>query len=401
MRATILMVFTAGLLIVPFVPARGSVPSVDSALFQRLSAMEYADVTKELAEMVPATSVRYVMGLSVVSTQKNDLRMAQMYLELALSTARANQMPKEEAAVLYFYARVLDARSMLEESVERLSEAVDILTTADDEDMLKECLQFKANVEHRRGDYGASLKTHTRLLDLASTKTDELIRAHAMYEIAMLHYKMGHAGNGIKELKDALAVFERREQPQGMADCLKALGNAESARGDKRSAETYYRRAREGYKKAGASHGEANCLYNLGILFREQRRFEASIASLQEAVAAYTESSSVTGVGMAKMEMGHTYFLNGNRNEAETHLLKAEKLLKRSGNMRRLALAEEYMAELQREQGAISEAIRYLKSAVSHYEAVDLQRDATRVRTLLGVAANQDLDNKTEAPDGK
>ena len=383
------------LVFLPSLYAKQTTPLTDPSLLQRLSNMEYEDAVKELEGMEPEPYIHHIMGLSAVWSQKDDPRMTKMYLDLALLTARSNKKTKNEAIVLYFYARFLDSRSMLEEAIGHVSKAVKILGNEDDKDMLKECLSLKANLEHRRGDYRASMNTQKELLRLSSAKGDELLRAHSMYEIALLHYKLGYPKKGIQDFKDALAVFEMRGHQKGMGDCLKALGNAASAEGDKKNAESYYLRASEEYRKANATHGEANCLFNLGILFRDQRLFDKSIDSLQEAIAAYTQSSSVTGVGIANMEMGRTYFMRGNNAKAETHFVTAQKLLTRSRNFRRLAQAEEYLAELKEAQGAMTEVIQYRESAVSHYEKVNLPADAARVRKLLNASVAQNPNNKT------
>ena len=95
---------------------------------------------------------------------------------------------------------------------------------------------------------------------LLSGKGDELLKAHSMYEIALLHYKMGRPKKGIQGLKESLAVFEKRDYPKGIADCLKALGNILSADGDSKGAETHYRRASEAYKKAGRASSAVSIL---------------------------------------------------------------------------------------------------------------------------------------------
>jgi tetratricopeptide (TPR) repeat protein len=383
MKIFTIILFAIGLSSSALANVQSKVPSVDAAFLQKLSKMKHEQVERELAGMDPEPYIYHIMGLSAIWASKNDPKRTQVYLDIALSVAKLNELEEQQATILYFYAHFLDSHTRLADAIERISEAIEILKNGHNEELLKECLSLKANLQHRRGNYRASAMTHAELLKLATGEDDKLLWANSMCQMAQLHYKLGSPGDWKQALKVALAVFEKHEYPKGIADCLKALGHAASLEGDKKRAEKYYLEASEKYKEAGDAHGQANCLYNLGVLFQGQELFEKSIAYLQEAVAAYTRSSSLTGVGIANMEIGHSYFSSGDLAKAETHLVTAQKLLTQSGNLRRLAQTEDYLGNVKEAQGEIQESIQHRRKSVAHYEELDRHKKATSIRTLL------------------
>jgi tetratricopeptide (TPR) repeat protein len=288
-----------------------------------------------------------------------------------------------EGEALMFYALYEDENRNLAEGLSRVDSALQVFEALDSKDWMMKCLSLKGSMEHRRGAYPAGIATFERLQKLARGNDGDLLRAHCMEEIATMRYKMGQLEDGEQQANKALAIFEKANSNEGIADCLKLLGNLAGEQNMTDESIRYYVRAAERYKEANDIHGQANCLYNIGIAWRVLKDYDKSILSLQEAVGCFTQSSSVGGVGIANMEMGNTYLMMGEISKSESALLLAESLLKRCGDVARLAQLEEYLAKLKIRQGKRTDATAYYRMAIGHYDSMKLTNDTARVRETL------------------
>lgn len=358
-------------------------PPLDIDTLQRLSVMDYGDATKQLEGMDPEPYIQYVLALGQVWDKKQNPQLTRLYLDLALSVARQNKMKEKEAEILLFYGLYESANERLIEALQRITASVDIYEKTGVTNMLMECLSVKGSLEHQRGAYPDAIATHERLLALATGKDDELLRAHSIEEIALMRQKMGQTEDGEKGAKEALEIFERKQDGKGIADCLKLLGNLAGARGAEDEAVAYYQRASEKYKSAQDVHGQGNCQYNLGLSYCRLKQYEKSVNAFQDAIGSYTRSASVTGVGIANMEMGNTYMAMVDLAKAESSLLLARSLLTKSGCVARLAQTDESLARLRLAQGKGKEAASHYSDAALHYESVNMKKEAERARLLL------------------
>ena len=146
---------------------------------------------------------------------------------------------------------------------------------------------------------------------------------------------------------------------------------------------TFYKQAAAKYEEAGDLHGQANCLFNMGVSLQATRDFGPAIATLQEAVGAYTRSASVTGVGIANMALGRTYLLSGNLPKAEAALDLAKSLLAKSQDLCRLAETEGALADLKVAQGDRPAALAHHEAAIRLYEQAGLRGRAAGEKERL------------------
>lgn len=356
---------------------------LDIPTLQRLSVMDYETAAQQLKEMPPEPYIQYVLALGQIWDKKQNPRLTRLYLDLALSVARQNKMKDKEAEILFFYGLYESSNEKLQEALKHITASTMICEQAGMTNMLKECLSVKGSLEHQRGAYPDAIAAYERLLTLATGKDDELQKAHAIEETALLRYKMGQTADGEKKAKEALEIFERKQDDKGIADCLKLLGNIRAGSGSEEEAVKYYERAAEKYKAAQDVHGQGNCQFNTGLSYCRLKQYEKSVAAFQDAIASYTRSSSVTGVGMTNTELGNTYLKMGALAKAEGALLLARTLLTKSGCIARLAEADGHLARLRLAQGNKKEAVGHYKDAIEHYESVKMTDEAAEVRQWL------------------
>jgi tetratricopeptide (TPR) repeat protein len=324
-------------------------------------------------ETLPADQkVNYALALGGFWLQRQDASKAGAYFDFARETAKRNGMKKEEGEGWFGSALLADATEDLPAALERAAKAVGLFNEAGEKEMARQAMFFRASLQHRRGMYADSLRTYSDIRKLADGPDGELIKAECLAEIALLNYKMGRTNAVAADAQQALKVFEARHYTKGAADCLKILGNQAGGDGRPSDAIDFYERAAARYKEAGDVHGQANCLYNMGITLQGTREYDKAIARLQDAVGAYTRSASVTGVGIANAELGRTYFLSGDLPKAEATLDLARSLLSKSQDLCRLAETEGYLADLKVSQGIRQQAIAHHQTAIRLYEQAKL-----------------------------
>jgi len=81
--------------------------------------------------------------------------------------------------------------------------------------------------------------------------------------------------------------------------------------------------------------------------------------------------------------MGYAQLLNGELEKSDASLLLAQQLLRESGNLRRLAVAETYLGDLRAKQGKKGDAMSHYTSARDLYVRVKLTRDVARMEALM------------------
>jgi len=363
---------------------------------QRLSAMDFEAAGEQLRTKPPQVCVRYLLALTQSPRAMRSQKLARQYLDLALDVSRRASLQTEEGQTLLLYALFEDSNRNLVDALTRVNAALAVFEKAKAEPWIKESLWLKGGLEHRRGALPDAVKTFDRLEKLAAGKDAAVLKAHCMEEIATIRYKMGQSDRGEERAKRALAIYEEHGEDQGIADCLKLLGNLTSGQGKHVEAIAYYRRSAEKYKEVNNIHGQANCQYNTGICYRQLERYGESVSALQEAIAAYTQSSSVTGVGIANMELGRTYLGMGDLAKSEAALVLAANLLTKSQDLWRLGQTEEVLAELRLAQGRKADAARHYRNSIEHHEAVKMTAEAKRIRGRL-----EKLDEANPAPESR
>lgn len=364
-------------------PSTGPVtnsPSLDKSRLMQLSQLGEQDLVKSLDAMEPRVRVQYLLALAQLSAQKGDMRGAGAYVRAAGEIVGKSGDEDLDAQVLLVSAGYHDAMGRVQTALDATARAAALLEKIGDTPRLQQALAYQGSLEYRRGIYPDSLKTYRRLLALADRAKDDALRAHCLSEISLIRGRMGDVDGAADGAREALRIHDKMGNTRGMADCLKTLGNlstnaTESAR--------YYMDALAKYEEVNDAHGQANCNYNLGINLQGSGHFDDAVIRLNDAIAFYTRSSSVVGVGIAHMELGRTYHLMKDLGKAEASLVTACSLLAKGQDLMRLAQAESYLGDVLVATGRSEAARTHYATAVSNYEQAKMPDAARRIRALI------------------
>lgn len=321
---------------------------------------------------------RYGLALANASMNTHNQTKAAAYLDATTGIARRNGLKTEEGAAYYLSAMLADISQDLPAALASITKAEALFLEIGDQDRQWRCLLFRANLLHRRGKYGESVEAYTALLDIATGPQADLIRGECLAEIALLSCKMGRTNEVPRLAQQALKLAQSNHNAKCEADCYKILGNQATASGQQKEAMRYYEEAVAKYKEVGDIHGQANCLYNIGISLQEQKEYNKAILCFQNAIAIFTSSSSVGGVGIANMQLGRTYYLMGYFPKAEAALDLAKVMLTKCQDLARLAETESYLADLKAAQQDNPASLDHRNAAARLYDQAGLKDRAAQ-----------------------
>lgn len=349
---------------------------IDPVTFQHLKEMAATNLSAALEGIEPDQRVDYLLTLAQSAAMKRDIHEALSYLEAAGDLATKDQVGE----ILLITAGLYEALDDLPEAITRISRALQVAEEGHDSPLLKRALAYKAHLEYRRGLYSDSLTTNARLLELLTGADDQDMRAYCLAETAQVRCRLGDIAGAETGLREALDIYENSGNAKGMGDCYKTLGNLAT---NITASTSHYAHAILYYHEAHNIHGEANCNFNLGVALQRAGDHTGAIDYFNEAIVLFTRSSSVVGVGIAHMELGRTYFLMKDSAKAEATLTTAIGILRKGPDLARRAQAEEYLAELYRDQSDSAKARLHYENAIALYREAKMTSSVDKLQLLL------------------
>jgi len=122
-----------------------------------------------------------------------------------------------------------------------------------------------------------------RALTLSQELKDSDGTAAAFHNLGVAEVALGHPGEGLETLRQALALREGGN-PYSWAHTLRELGTAYDRLGDLTAAGHYFHDSLEMGKRVGSPGQMAEILFRWALLDREQGRLEEALAKVKEAI---------------------------------------------------------------------------------------------------------------------
>jgi tetratricopeptide (TPR) repeat protein len=244
------------------------------------------------------------------------------------------------------------------------------LSEAKAEEGLLGVLREQESVEHAHGHLIEALQTAGRIVAIAASRGNRLLRGRYEYERGMLLYKLGRLPEADVAAGRARAVFTELAFTSGLAECDKLLGNLCSARGEGEKALEYYESGFAVFKAAGDFLESANCRLNAAQVHARQGRRDQAEVLLDEAVLLYTRAGALGGVGLCQLSKGVMAFEAGDYLKADKALQTAEKMFSEKGDLYRLAQTKQALGTLCKGRGDVSRAVDYMIEADALYDRV-------------------------------
>ena len=238
---------------------------------------------------------------------------------------------------------------------------------------------------YRLGMYEDSRAVYEEASGYTKKMDNELLAAKCKMGLGYAYTKLGRNLDKAKELMLASCdVYKKNNMSADAAEALKCLGNLELGKNSDKARELYLK-ALALYKDCDDDHGQGNCNFSLGLVCKDEGKYDDALKYLNDAIYFYSRSGSPTGNGIAQMVMGQTYTLMKKFSEAKAALDQAAKLLERSQSWDRLAETEESFGELYAAQDDNNKANEYYRKAMERYKKLNLRDRVDDISKKLGL----------------
>lgn len=356
-------------------------PELDETLLRGFATNSFESFA--IYPMRAAEKMNYALVMGSFWLQRDNPTAANAYLKVAQKAAKDCGRKREEGQAWFALAAAAKQGQDLPDAITKTSKAIELFTAGDERELLTDALFYLGSIQHQRGTYGDSLATFEKVLGIVQGPHRDVMRAEALAETAMLQCKLGRNDEVRAPAEEALRLFQSNHVAKGEADCLKILGNQALGESRPEDALHLFEQAANRYRDAGSLHGQGNCCFNSGLACQELKHYDAAITNFQEAVALFTRSASMGGVGIANMQLGRTYLFTRDLAKAEAALELARSLLVKSQDLARLAETDHYLAELRVAQGRVKDALACHASAIAFYEKAGLPDQVKREKDAL------------------
>lgn len=358
-------------------------PQLDESILKRFAVMPYEQVVAELDQGEPIDCVRYAIVLVSLADRRGEGALMGRYLKYALGKAQIHKLARKEAEVWGIYSLLSARIKSFDAAIEQARKAAKIFDLLGDNQNYLITLNYIAGHQEVSGKIVEALETQNVVLGLARQSEDEGMLASAIYNVAMLKYKTGQSGNSELSLKEALGIFRRLENENGMGDCLKALGNQANANGYTAIALDYYKQASEHYGRSNNMHGQANCSYNSALCYETLGMIDQAIQSYYDSINLFMRFGDPVGAGMSISALGTVYSDKKQYREAISILLLGRQLLMKGQSLFRLASTERNLAKCYYFSNDLEGALPHAQEAVRLYTQLRLQDQAEEARAQL------------------
>jgi len=221
----------------------------------------------------------------------------------------------------------------------------------------------ESNVERRLGNYSRALEILRPFDDCDTAEVPvELTAEKYLVEGACLYY-MNEVSEADARLELAVGTANRCGDPRVRARVLTLMGLVADYKGIVRAAEEYFSRAKAISRKNGDVYGEAAVMLNLCILHYREGRLAAAAREAGRARDLFERAGWKVGVCRSILALGNVEKLSRNLEKAEKLFYEALKLATDGSYRKEIAMAREFLADIEMEKGDIAESEKlYLES---------------------------------------
>ena len=216
------------------------------------------------------------------------------------------------------------------------------------------------------GTYGQNLSPSLAfdslraVLEKSQLAGDKKITATTSQAIANAYLREGNYPDALKYFLNALELFEKLNDLNGVASCQRTIGYIFTEQGNYKEALTNLNLSREHYRSLHDNKGWAKCELNIGYLYEKQNLFDEAVKHYTANLSIAAQSNDSIGMAGAYLQLGSVWKEMGKFEQALEMEKKALPIYEQAG--RRLDVASAYgnIANIYIKQSKISEARSYL-----------------------------------------
>jgi tetratricopeptide (TPR) repeat protein len=235
------------------------------------------------------------------------------------------------------------------------------------------------------GERQRSFEFYDRALKIGRSIGSQQIEANTLRDLGILHYNLDNNDRAFEYLSQALVLQRKLSKPAPLAGTLFGLAEMRRYRGDLKVARPLYDEALQLARTAGERKVEADTLSSLALLDIRNSR-----SLIDEALQIRTEMKDVQGEASTRLKLGTHLHANGDQAGALEQYRKSADMFASIRYRGGEAIARQYIAVSERNNGRLAEASAAMLKAVELAETLRQRLSDRDLRaTYIGYVQNR------------
>lgn len=314
----------------------------DLSLYSQMSELD--SLRKSLNLKQPDTAKINTLNELGFLTLSDEPKLAQKYLQEALSKSIKSKFPKGEANAYVSLAVAASMNASYDTAMQFYQKALTIRKRLNDLKGIANIYNNLGNLYDEQGDFFKSIESYQQAYNIQKQRKDTIKMGRAQYNISTLYWRMGNYPKAIENIYAYLNIVDKIGDKKGIATAYNQLGNLHVDIFKPEKAMDFYQNALKVWVDTENKEEEANTLNNIGCLkddlgemAMKEKNYAEALRSFQEAIK-YLESSlkirtdrnDETGrgeifnnIGVVKKNLGTFYQKTDNPGKANQYLMEA------------------------------------------------------------------------------
>lgn len=374
------------------------------ALINAATDEEREKLLEKESELVTIGLVQSLLVLGDQQYRRNNPKNALAVYRLAQNIAQRigsmegiAQSRNREGNALALMGQLREAMEAYEESINLLQAFIEQLQKAGEQERVNRALRLKAALLHNLGNFYQvqigdpyrALAKYQEELALSRKIGDRFLEAGALNNIGGLHISFGKFVQGIKEMEEAVRIYEELLQqnpdPETYKWYLITLNHLAAAYSSFR----FFPQSLERYQKSlkvsreiGDKVGEMGALWGIGIIYDGQGDFKKAIEYFEQSLKIAQEEEHYGWVVTNLGSLVGVYKRLGDYDKALTYAQEHLKVARQAHSVVWEAAALSLIASILVNKGDLVQARTYAEEAVKKAEEFGLPREL--IYALMG-----------------
>ena len=323
--------------------------------------------------------------------QTNQPQAALTYLRQAIALFRQRSNQRGEIQPLLALGAAYDALGEKQLAQEQLQTGWKLAQSLLDEPNQALALSSLGKVVGAQGDYQQALDYHSQALRLQRKLKEPAGEAQELNHVGHLNFQMGEYKQARLFHQEALSRLTPLGLPgrAGQALALAGLGNVANALNESTTALTYLQQALALRKELADPRGEALVLHDLGRVYFDLANYQEALQAYQSARTLQHNMQDRAGEAQTLTNLGRVYVALQETDRAQNHYLQALTLRRAVRDQQGEALTLYQLAQLERQQGKLTEARNDLETALKRIESLRAKIANQELRTSYFASVQQ------------
>lgn len=237
---------------------------------------------------------------------------------------------------------------------------------------------------HRRGDFPEAERLCQQALTIFERLGNEDGMAISIHQLGIVAIDRGDLAEAERRYQESLAIDERLGNQAGVAASFHELGILAHSRGDYPEAERRYRQSLTIKERLGNQAGLAVTYQQLGILASNRGDLAEAERRFQQSLAINERFGNQAGMTAGYHNLGVVAQDRGNYSEAERFYQQALTISERLGNQADMASGYHQLGRLAHERGDHAEAERLYRQSLTIEERIGNQEGIATSYSVIG-----------------